>query len=37
MRDLWYLVRFFRVVPPVPSMMTATFVVLTIAVRRRRL
>jgi len=29
MRDLWYLVRFFRVVPPVPSMMTATFIVLT--------
>jgi len=30
-RDLWYLVRFFRVVPPVPSMMTMTFVVLTLA------
>jgi hypothetical protein len=31
MRDLWYLVRFFRIVPPVPSMMMSTFVVLTIA------
>ena len=31
MRDVWYLVRFFHVVPPVPSMMTATFVVLTMA------
>jgi hypothetical protein len=30
-RDLWYLVRFFHVVPPVPPMMTGTFVVLTIA------
>jgi hypothetical protein len=30
-RDLWYLVRFFHVVPPVPSMMTGTFVVLTFA------
>ena len=31
MRDLLYLVRFFRVVPPVPSMMTTTFAVLTLA------
>lgn len=31
MRDLWYLVRFFRVVPPVPTMMVWTFVVLTLA------
>jgi hypothetical protein len=31
MRDLWYLVRFFHVVPPVPSMMSGTFLVLTIA------
>ncbi len=31
MRDLWYLVRFFHVVPPVPPMMTSTFVVLTLA------
>ena len=31
MRDLWYLVRFFHVVSPVPSMMTGTFVVLTLA------
>ena len=31
MRDLWYLVRFFHVVPPVPSMMTGTFAVLTLA------
>ena len=31
MRDLWYLVRFYHVVPPVPPMMTGTFVVLTIA------
>ena len=31
MRDLWYLVRFFRVVPPVPSTMTTTFAVLTLA------
>jgi len=31
MRDLWYLVRFFHVVPPVPPMMTGTFVVMTIA------
>lgn len=31
MRELWYLVRFFRVVPPVPSMMTTTFAVLTLA------
>jgi hypothetical protein len=31
MRDLWYLVRFFHVVPPVPSMMVSTFVALTIA------
>lgn len=31
MRDLWYLVRFFHVVPPVPSMMVGTFVTLTIA------
>jgi hypothetical protein len=30
-RDLWYLVRFFQVVPPVPSMMTTTFAVLTLA------
>lgn len=29
MRDLWYLLRFFRVVSPVTSMMTGTFVVLT--------
>ena len=31
MRDLWYLVRFFHVVPPVPSLMTGTFVVLILA------
>lgn len=31
MRDLWYLVRFFHIVPPVPSMMTGTFAVLTLA------
>jgi hypothetical protein len=31
MRDLWYLVRFFHVVPPVPSMMVGTFVTLTLA------
>lgn len=31
MRDLWYLVRFFHIVPPVPSMMAGTFVVLTLA------
>ncbi len=31
MRDLLYLVRFFHIVPPVPSMMAGTFVVLTIA------
>jgi hypothetical protein len=31
MREFWSLVRFFHVVPPVPSMMTGTFVVLTIA------
>jgi len=31
MRDFWYLVRFFLIVPPVPSMMAVTFVVLTIA------
>jgi hypothetical protein len=31
MRDLWYLVRFFHIVPPVPSMMVGTFLVLTIA------
>ncbi len=31
MRDLWYLVRFFQVVPPVPSLMTGTFIVLTVA------
>ena len=31
MRDLWYLVRFFYIVPPVPSMMAGTFVVLTTA------
>jgi hypothetical protein len=30
-RDLWYLVRFFHVVAPVPSMMKATFAVLTAA------
>jgi hypothetical protein len=30
-RDLWYLVRFFHVVPPVPSMMKGTFAVLTLA------
>ena len=30
MRDLWYLFRFFHVVPPVPSMMTGTFIVLTL-------
>jgi hypothetical protein len=29
MRDLWYLLRFFRVVSPVASMMTGTFAVLT--------
>jgi len=31
MRDLWYLVRFFHIVPPAPSMMMGTFVVLTLA------
>lgn len=31
MRDLWYLVRFFHVVPPVPSMMKGTFAVLALA------
>jgi hypothetical protein len=31
MRDLWYLVRFFHIVPPVPSMMTGTFAILTLA------
>jgi len=31
MRDLWYLVRFFHIVPPVPSMMVSTFVALTTA------
>jgi len=31
MGDLRYLVRFFHVVPPVPSMMTGTFAVLTLA------
>ena len=31
MRDFWYLVRFFQVVPPIPSMMTTTFAVLTVA------
>lgn len=31
MRDLWYLVRFFHVVPPVPSMMTGTFAIVTVA------
>jgi hypothetical protein len=31
MRDLWYLVRFFHVVPPVPTMMVGTFVSLTLA------
>jgi hypothetical protein len=30
MRDLWYLVRFFHVVPPVPLMMTGTFAALTL-------
>ncbi len=30
MRDVWYLVRFFRVVSPVSSMMTGTFAVLTL-------
>jgi hypothetical protein len=30
MRDLWYLVRFFHIVPPVPSMMMGTFVVLSL-------
>lgn len=30
MRDVWYLFRFFRVVSPVSSMMTGTFVVLTV-------
>jgi hypothetical protein len=30
MRDVWYLTRFFRVVSPVSSMMTGTFVVLTL-------
>ena len=31
MRDLWYLVRFFHVVPPVPPMMKGTFAILTLA------
>ena len=31
MRDLWYLVRFFHVVPPVPAMMKGTFAILTLA------
>jgi hypothetical protein len=31
MRDLWYLVRFFQIVPPVPAMLVGTFLVLTIA------
>jgi len=31
MRNVWYLVRFFHVVAPVPSMMVGTFVVLTMA------
>ena len=31
MRDVWYLIRFFSVVPPVPAMMVGTFVVLTMA------
>jgi len=31
MRDLPFLIRFFRVVPPVPPMMTGTFLVLTLA------
>jgi hypothetical protein len=31
MGDVWYLIRFFRVVSPVSSMMTGTFVVLTLA------
>jgi hypothetical protein len=31
MRDLWYLLRFFHIVPPVPSMMAGTFVVLATA------
>ena len=31
MGDLRYLIRFFHVVPPVPSMMTGTFAVLTLA------
>jgi hypothetical protein len=31
MRDVWYLIRFFHVVPPVPAMMVGTFVVLTLA------
>src|SRR4029434_11222861 len=30
-RDLPFLIRFFRVVPPVPPMMTGTFLVLTLA------
>jgi len=40
MRDLWYLVRFFHIVPPVPSMMVSTFVALTtasaLAIKRAR-
>src|SRR4029453_17803187 len=31
MRDLWYLVRFFYVVPPVSSLMAGTFGALTVA------
>ena len=31
MRELWYLVRFFHVVPPVPPRMTGTFAVLILA------
>jgi hypothetical protein len=31
MREAWYLLRFFHVVPPVPAMMVGTFVVVTMA------
>lgn len=30
MRDLWYLVRFFQIVPPVPPLMTWTLIALTV-------
>ena len=30
-RDLWYLVRFFHIVPPVPPLMTGSFAALTVA------